>query len=291
MEDEPRITSAMNFHSFGNLWIHPFNYMITKEGYPENLDPSIINFYNRFKEVAGLVSSGSHGNAFETVGYAASGEGSDWMLGEHKIVAFSPELGSKNPEMNVFWAPKNLIYEGIMENYQIIKLFLEMNIFDLVNLSFGFDNKDKMFLGFENHGLAELFDAVFIIESDNRDFIELLKCVKIEIRSGEILKMKLEKLNAFQVSVSAEKMYKLSKNRLVFGFLNSKMSQTNFKLNILLKSASGVLVSEFVMVFEDRFNFNQIGITFSMIYLGLIFVSTIFIVHKICKKNVATDQS
>jgi len=30
----PNIVSAMNFHSYGNMWIHPFNYMTKKGIYP-----------------------------------------------------------------------------------------------------------------------------------------------------------------------------------------------------------------------------------------------------------------
>ena len=33
----PEIVSAMNFHTYGNMWIHPFNYMHVKGKYPKNV--------------------------------------------------------------------------------------------------------------------------------------------------------------------------------------------------------------------------------------------------------------
>ena len=35
----------MNFHTFGNIWIHPFNYMKIPNKYPDNLNQKFIDFY------------------------------------------------------------------------------------------------------------------------------------------------------------------------------------------------------------------------------------------------------
>ncbi len=39
-----------------------------------------------------------YGNAIEMVNYSTDGEASDYMMGEKRIIAFSPELGSFNPK-------------------------------------------------------------------------------------------------------------------------------------------------------------------------------------------------
>ena len=112
----------MNFHCYGNIWIHPFNYMHKKHKYPKNAYANIIKFYEDFKGEVAQVSKSKYGNAIETVNYSTDGEGSDWMLGEHKIVAFSPELGSFNPLAQTFFLPKDLIYEVIEDRryYHIV---------------------------------------------------------------------------------------------------------------------------------------------------------------------------
>lgn len=87
----------MNFHTYGNMWIHPFNYMRKEKIYPENINQKFVNFYEEFGDEVEEVSPGAlYGNAIEMVKYSADGEASDWMLGEKNIIAFSPELGSSN---------------------------------------------------------------------------------------------------------------------------------------------------------------------------------------------------
>ena len=98
VEEEETISSAMNFHAYGNMWIHPFNYMKEKYKYPDHFYQNIIDFYDEFKSEVQAVSKSKYGNAIEMVDYSTDGEASDWMLGEHLIVSFSPELGSFNPK-------------------------------------------------------------------------------------------------------------------------------------------------------------------------------------------------
>ena len=71
----------MNFHSYGNIFIHPFNYMSTKHKYPINAYQDAINFYETFKKEVAGVSDAKYGNAMDTVEYKTDGEASDWMLG------------------------------------------------------------------------------------------------------------------------------------------------------------------------------------------------------------------
>lgn len=52
-----------------------------------------------------------NGNAIQTINYLANGEASDWMLGKHGIISFSPELGggSGNPATDNFYPPQKVI--------------------------------------------------------------------------------------------------------------------------------------------------------------------------------------
>jgi len=36
----------MNFHSYGNMLIHPFNYLTEKGIFPGNIEQKYIDFYN-----------------------------------------------------------------------------------------------------------------------------------------------------------------------------------------------------------------------------------------------------
>ncbi len=84
----------MNFHAYGNMLIHPFNYLTEKGIYPSNIEKKYIDFYNEFGEQVKEVTKIKYGNAIEMVDYSTDGEASDYMMGEKRIISFSPELGS-----------------------------------------------------------------------------------------------------------------------------------------------------------------------------------------------------
>lgn len=100
----------MNFHSYGNMWIHPFNYMKAPKYYPDFLEKKYSDFYEDFGNEVQKITKSKYGNAIEMVSYSTDGEASDWMLGEKRIVSFSPELGSFNPDAQTFYLPKSLIF-------------------------------------------------------------------------------------------------------------------------------------------------------------------------------------
>lgn len=63
----PNIIAAMNFHSYGNMWVHPFNYMQQPNVYPKSLMEKYISFYSKFKKKVKKVNSAQYGNAIEMV--------------------------------------------------------------------------------------------------------------------------------------------------------------------------------------------------------------------------------
>lgn len=78
--------------------------------YPDFLEKKYSDFYEDFGNEVQKITKSKYGNAIEMVSYSTDGEASDWMLGEKRIVSFSPELGSFNPDAQTFYLPKSLIF-------------------------------------------------------------------------------------------------------------------------------------------------------------------------------------
>lgn len=104
------------------------------------------------------------------VGYSTDGEGTDWMFGEKEIISFSPELGSLNSDAQTFYLPKDLIFEVIQENYKVVDLFLNKNVFEVTEIDNGFMNNEKLVIEFKNKGLTNLISPEIIIKTES-DFI------------------------------------------------------------------------------------------------------------------------
>ncbi len=83
---------AMNYHTFGNLLIHPWGY----SDQPTSEDATFKGFGKMMTEENNfLVGTGT-----ETVGYTVNGDSDDWMYGETdskpKIFSMTPEVGGNN---------------------------------------------------------------------------------------------------------------------------------------------------------------------------------------------------
>lgn len=90
---------ALNFHSYGNLLVHPFGYndMNTPDSVTFNHYGSLLTRLNRF-----IFGKGS-----ETVGYTTNGDSDDWMYGELGIFAMTPEVG--DPEEGFYPHTEDII--------------------------------------------------------------------------------------------------------------------------------------------------------------------------------------
>jgi len=89
--EEHSFKAAINFHSFGGMLTHPYNF--GKMALPKD-DEEIYN------EIAQVFKWPRFGPAIQTVGYTAPGESDDWMYGAQGIISMSPEVG---PESGDFW--------------------------------------------------------------------------------------------------------------------------------------------------------------------------------------------
>ena len=84
------------------MLIHPFNY-------DNHLNYDLMELeeareiYEEIWAEATFPDGAIKGNAPICVFYTANGEASDWMLGEHGIIAFSPELGIDDYRSDSFY--------------------------------------------------------------------------------------------------------------------------------------------------------------------------------------------
>jgi hypothetical protein len=82
-------TVALNYHSFGNIMIHPwgFNNTLSQED----------NIFKNFGNSMTQYNNFSLGTVAQTLGYFANGNSDDWMYGEaiskNPVYAYTPEVG------------------------------------------------------------------------------------------------------------------------------------------------------------------------------------------------------
>ena len=101
---------ALNYHTFGNLWIYPWGYA------PSLLTPDSTTFID-FAKYMTRENNYSYGTGDQTVGYTTNGDSDDWMYGEqnskNKILSFTPECGD---DSYGFWPPQSEIINLCKEN-------------------------------------------------------------------------------------------------------------------------------------------------------------------------------
>lgn len=149
MCEQHQFLLSLNYHTFGNLLVHPWGYndLPTDEDKLFKLIGNNLNFENNFKM----------GTGTETVGYTVNGDADDYMYGEqlekNKIYSYTPEVGPS------FWPPKTDI------DY-LNKSCLHMNL-SLPRLALGYVNhkylinprplkmKDTIMVEFTRAGFGE----------------------------------------------------------------------------------------------------------------------------------------
>ena len=103
--NEHRFQVALNYHTYGNLLIYPWNFSDspTPDGAIFTGFTEIMKRDNNFKE----------GTTTQTVGYSVNGNVDDWMYGEQttkpKVFSMTPEVGSA--ALYGFWPPRDAIMD------------------------------------------------------------------------------------------------------------------------------------------------------------------------------------
>ena len=130
------IVIAINYHTWGNLVITPYNYLSVDESKQKMQKDKgyqvLLKYYEEFQSEAMYPEGFEFGNGMKTIKYSANGDCSDWLLGERQILAFSPELGNGKSESNTFYPNKKVTFDIIEKNLpsalyavQKVKYFLK----------------------------------------------------------------------------------------------------------------------------------------------------------------------
>ncbi|MBL7134990.1 MAG: immune inhibitor A [Candidatus Marinimicrobia bacterium] len=99
---------ALNYHTYSNLFIHPF-------GYEESIYPPEPDL-STFREYLNDMSTWNGyqvGTTYETIGYITNGDANDWMYGELGIFTATPEVGNYS---DGFWPSTDRIFPLAEEN-------------------------------------------------------------------------------------------------------------------------------------------------------------------------------
>ena len=101
--------AALNYHSYGDLWIYPWGYR------PSFYTPDSALFVDAAREMT-RENGYLYGTGDQTVGYVVNGDSDDWMYGEQelkpKTFAFTPEVGPR------FWPSQDEIIPLADENVE-----------------------------------------------------------------------------------------------------------------------------------------------------------------------------
>lgn len=297
IDNDDKIVSAMNFHTYGNMWIHPFNYMHKAGKYPVNLKKKFIEFYNTFGNEVKEVSKSKYGNAIEMVNYSTDGEASDWMLGEKQIISFSPELGSFNPKAQSFFIPKDLIFEVIQENYKVINLFLNRNVFEMTDLQYGYNNQKVMFVNFKNSGLSNIYNSKIRISSKNKDFLKNINEINFgnqyDSKNNAVEKIVydefLEEINFVLPNINRLETFSIN-----FGFKDPMIIHENLTFKLAISLYNNENIQEIELKFDSQTK--NYFFLFAIFFVGLIvmivlFVLMRFLFNKKGKKNLNNSQN
>lgn len=243
VEESGRISSAMNLHAYGNLWIHPFCYY-KGDDYAKLLSPKVFEFYKAFDDQLRSKGFNKTGTAQQTIGYIANGEASDWMLAKHGIISFSPELGNDDKESQNFFTPKSSISKIIDYNFEAIQTFLNWNLPVFTQVKFSANRVSnyqtnstnyEAVVEFSNDGIANLYNVSVVIEYQSGSFA--LSFVDAEFNSDDskVDKISLKDFGAIKKATLSKKITinKLSTNRLRILF--SKSESVDFALTFFRK--------------------------------------------------------
>ena len=190
IDTHPNIKIAFNYHTWGNLYITPFNYLdkASSDNLLKNNYSIFYTMYKEFEKEANLPKDFAFGNAMSTIRYKTVGDATDWFLMDKKILSFSPELGNSDKNSKVFYPNRTVTFDVLKENLKPALYAIEKSMFylktELINAEYyscmytnKFDdiyfNKNRKNLGL-NENLKD-------IELKNCFFDEIILSMKVRI--------------------------------------------------------------------------------------------------------------
>ena len=215
------IKIVINYHTWGNLVITPFNYLNYNDNIKE-LENNYFEFYkiyNEFDKEGNYPFNYSFGNGDKTINYKTNGDATDWFFGKMKKLSFSPELGNGNSNSDKFYPNYNVTVDIYQKNLQsslysiqksnfFIKGFLIKGNFIFCNLLKG--NLRKKFICNEQQVLLKFF-----INFQNRGFGDYDKKNYIEMKINSNDKIKQIESFCF-VNLKNKKQCSYNSSSLIF---------------------------------------------------------------------------
>ena len=298
VESSGIVNSAMNFHAYGNLWITPYCYHKGIDNF-ELMKPKIADFYQTFEKEIKTMGFYKTGDADETIHYPANGEASDWMLGVHNIVSFSPELGSDFKSSSSFYPQKEVIPEVINLNYKVVELFITKSMPDFTESAAGYMSLGSDVLstadsdiktrasGFiykvslQNSSLASVRDVKVTMGYDNRELPNVLNT--IYVYATGVTKASTYTIDPQQKAITLNNTIGVEKLEGSFLYLELsakiklmltvKLTRDNMPIYFFESKSNGILSSHFTVMPSTRAEAGLLAIlaVFTIIGLSCVF--------------------
>jgi len=232
--------AAFNYHSYGNLLIHPFGYIAGL--LPDEPD---LTTFREYGEEMTQYNNYLMGTGIETVGYTVNGEADDWFYGEEGVFAYTPEIGNNN---DGFWPSSDRIFPLAEENLfpnQFLALAAgskyDISV-EILNNSFEIGEQYYLSLFIANSGLSDSNGDVYVdiissgnILFDNNDFI----ISGIDART----EIELDDLVQFEISSNA-----------VNGIIEEIVVNIYDNDNIVTSISTSIVIGDPVLYVSEQFN-------------------------------------
>lgn len=201
----------------------------------------------------------------KAVNYDSNGDATDWMLHEHNIVAFNPEVGSDQKYADTFYVQKDKIHQVVSDFHPSVKFFMEMHRtqFELTSKKV---EKNSFKFSLLNKGLATLYNADWSLNLKGAKGQDLkINSVKISLSDEEkTTRRRLSPVKSRQMTstrTAADKseydfgMKGDLKRRFYLNFsVNSeKALQAGMSYELVVKNVEGVELAKFKAKLSDKF--------------------------------------
>lgn len=246
-----KISTAINFHAYGNLWINPYSYYNQKD-VKLLFDSNVYDFYENYHQDLRIKGFKKVGTAIEVINYVANGDAGDWLLAEHGILNLSPELGSNDKNSEQFYLNSEQIIKVVDEGMIAVQKWLDYHtpIFSKIqstlkkNETAFLETKKqnqailsvyKLTIKFKNLGIVDLRSLSLLLSFGSIE--DASKLVKIDFNQHmESSKYSFEYDKSSTKIKIKEKLFihKLSENFLILelsGKIESQINLSFFKLN------------------------------------------------------------
>ncbi len=176
IENNNEVKIVINYHTFGNLVITPFNYLKSKDNI-NKLKENYFEFYkiyNEFNNEANYPKGYIFGNGDKAINYTTNGDATDWFFGKMNKLTFSPELGNGNRNSEKFYPNKNITFDICQKNLESALYTIQKSHFFIKgNIEKGFYaycNFNKRKFTYKKECNEEQVLLYFVVNFENRGF-------------------------------------------------------------------------------------------------------------------------